>query len=312
MFGGKSFDPANDIPDLSGKVILVTGGNTGLGLETIIQLSSHNPARIFLAARTASKATSAISTIHNLVPDAPIEFLPLDLTSFASIRSAAETFTHSSSRLDILINNAGVMATPYSLTEEGYEIQFGTNHMGHALLTKLLMPTLLKTAEEPNSDVRIINISSVGHFMAPSSRIIWDQAALEKQSTWRRYGQSKLSNILFTRELATRYTSIKSVAVHPGVIITDLYAPVQTGFFGKVGMWLFKLIGPIIPGFLPNVQAGAKNQLWAATAPSGDVKSGEYYVPIGSLSKGSNASQDQGLAKKLWEYGETEFQKHGF
>jgi NAD(P)-dependent dehydrogenase (short-subunit alcohol dehydrogenase family) len=203
------------------------------------------------------------------------------------------------------------MATPYSLTQEGYENQFGTNHMGHALLTKLLLPILLKTAEEPTSDVRIINITSMGHLMAPSKGIIWDQAALEKYNTWSRYGQSKLANILFTRELAQRYPTIKSVAVHPGVILTNLYDDFQTNAFWRFGFWIMKTLGPFIPGLLlPNVQAGAKNQLWAATAPKQLVKSGEYYIPVGSLNSGSKISRDPGLAKKLWEYTETEISKH--
>ncbi|KAF2809975.1 NAD(P)-binding protein [Mytilinidion resinicola] len=309
---GKTFEPAKDIPDLSGKVILVTGGNAGLGQETVLQLAAHHPSKIYLAARTASKAEAAIAEIKKTVPDAPIEHLPLDLTSFSSIRSAADTFNRVSPRLDILINNAGIMATPYSLTKEGYEIQFGTNHMGHALLTKLLLPTLLKTAEEPNSDVRIVNLSSMGHMMAPKKGLIFDQAALEKEGTWARYGQSKLANILFSRELAQHYPTIKSVAVHPGVILTNLYDDFQTNAFARFAFWILKTIGPFIPGLLlPNVQAGAKNSLWAATAPKADVKSGAYYQPIGILKPGSKFAQNDGLAKKLWEYTETELQKHG-
>ncbi|KAF2177174.1 NAD(P)-binding protein, partial [Zopfia rhizophila CBS 207.26] len=236
MFSGKSFNPAQDIPSLAGKVILVTGGNTGLGKQTILYLSQHSPARVYLAARTASKAQSAIADIKKVVPDAPIEHLPLDLTSFASIKSAAETFRAKEQRLDLLINNAGVMATPPSQTTEGYENQFGTNHMGHALFTKLLMPILLATAEQPDSDVRIVNLTSMGHILAPSGGLIFDQEALGKKSTWARYGQSKLSNILFTRELAQRYPQITSVSIHPGVILTDLYASVMTNFFMRIAI----------------------------------------------------------------------------
>jgi NAD(P)-dependent dehydrogenase (short-subunit alcohol dehydrogenase family) len=128
-------------------------GNAGLGKQTITYLSSHSPARIYLAARTASKAESAISSIKSQIPTAcEIIHLPLDLSSFSSIASAADTFKARETRLDLLINNAGIMASPYSLTKEGYEIQFGTNHMGHALLTKLLLPVLLDTAKRRRQD----------------------------------------------------------------------------------------------------------------------------------------------------------------
>ena len=162
---GKSFNPDKEIPNLAGKVVLVTGGNVGLGKETITQLAKHYPKEIFLAARTPSKAQDAIDDIKRVVPEGRVSYLQLDLSSFASIKRAADEFKSRSDRLDLLINNAGIMAVPWSMTEDGYEIQFGTNHMGHALLTKLLMPTMLKTAEEPGSDVRVINLSSEGHNM---------------------------------------------------------------------------------------------------------------------------------------------------
>ncbi|KAH7016672.1 hypothetical protein EDB80DRAFT_888023 [Ilyonectria destructans] len=149
-----SFNPDKDIPDLSGKVVLVTGGNTGLGLETILQLSKHHPAHIYLAARSEEKAKNAIEEVRSKISNAPpISFIQLDLGSFASIKAAAASFTASSDRLDILINNAGIMATPERLTEDGYEIQLGTNHLGPALLTKLLLPTLKATAAKKPSDV---------------------------------------------------------------------------------------------------------------------------------------------------------------
>ncbi|KAI9872796.1 MAG: hypothetical protein M1823_008080, partial [Watsoniomyces obsoletus] len=141
------FNPSTDIPSLKDKVILVTGGNIGLGYESILQLSQHSPAHIYLAARSEPKAVAAIKSLRDAVPNGPpISFLPLDLSSFASIKSASKSFTSSNSRLDILINNAGIMACPPGLTSEGYELQFGTNHLGHALLTHLLLPTLRKTA----------------------------------------------------------------------------------------------------------------------------------------------------------------------
>ncbi|KAI9716770.1 MAG: hypothetical protein M1812_005110 [Candelaria pacifica] len=304
---GNSFVPKTDIPDLTGKVILVTGGNTGLGKESILQLIQHNSSQIYLAARTPSKAEAAIADIKAAVPDASITYLPLDLTSLSSVKEAAETFKSKSDKLHILLNNAGIMATPMSETKEGYEIQFGTNHIGHALLTKLLMPTLLKTAEEPNADVRIVNLSSFGHNMAPSGGIIYETAKLGKEGPWARYGQSKLANILFTKELARRYPSITSVAVHPGIIKTDLYVPTnESSMVMRYGMMVFSGL------FMKDVAEGAKNQLWAATSKDKGIVSGGYYDPIGKKSGGSNYAKDGELAKKLWEWTEGELVKNGY
>ncbi|KAF2639335.1 NAD(P)-binding protein [Massarina eburnea CBS 473.64] len=307
-----SFNPATDIPSLDGKVILVTGGNTGLGKQTIEYLAAHSPARIYLAARTESKATAAIRDIQSSVPNAVIEYLPLDLTSFASIAAAASTFKARETRLDILINNAGIMMTPYSLTQEGYEIQFGTNHIGHALLTKLLLPVLLSTAEQPGADVRVVNLSSLGHRFAPSGGIIWDQAALEKQYTNRRYGQSKLANILFTNEFAARYPSITSVSIHPGVIITDLYTSVSANPLVKFAVWIYGSLFRFLPGHFLDTKGGALNQTWAAVAPKEEVENGALYFPVGKKNGGSAYARDQGLAKKLWEWTEEELGKHGY
>ncbi|KAF2202133.1 oxidoreductase [Delitschia confertaspora ATCC 74209] len=307
------FNPQTDIPELEGKVIFVTGGNTGLGKQTILYLAQHNPRKIYLAARTASKATSAIKDIKAAVPSVHITHIPLDLTSFSSIKQAASLFLSQETRLDILINNAGVMATPYSLTTDNYEIQFGTNHMGHALLTKYLLPTLEATAKLPGSDVRIINVSSLGHYAAPTAGIIFDQRTLEKKHTFTRYGQSKLANILFTRELARRYPSITSVSLHPGVIVTDLYASIAA--YSVLG-WLlaiYRFLAPILPGHYRDARGGALCQTWAAAgARKEELVNGGFYKPIGKLGGESRKAGGDGLAKKLFEWTESEFEKKGF
>lgn len=282
-------------------------GNTGLGKESIIQLAKHNPKEIYLAARTPSKAEAALEDIKSTVPNAAVTFLQLDLSDFASIEKAATTFKSKSNRLDILLNNAGVMALPYSKTKQDYEIQFGTNHMGHALLTKLLLPTLLKTAETPGSDVRIVNLSSAGHQLAPWSGIVYDQDKLETYTTWARYGNTKLANILHARTLATKYPQITCAAVHPGVILTDLYASQKdTNFVLRWGLWA---VGGWVMG---DVHYGALNQLWACTAPKEEVRRSIYYVPVGSASAGSKFAKDEALAEQLWEYTESELKKHGY
>jgi NAD(P)-dependent dehydrogenase (short-subunit alcohol dehydrogenase family) len=328
---GKKFDPSRDIGSLEGKVILVTGGtylsylpptfhtdststgNAGLGKQTVTYLASHSPARIYLAARTPSKATSAIADIQTAVPNAcEIIHLPLDLTSFSSIASAADTFKSRESRLDILINNAGIMASPYSTTKEGYEIQLGTNHMGHALLTKLLLPTLLETSKQPGADVRIVTLSSMGHHLTPPSGIEFNQSALENIGTWRRYGASKLANVLYTRSLAEQHPSITCVSLHPGVILTDLFNNMRSNPFMRVGMWLYGLIGRVLPGHYRSAVDGALNQTWAATVRKEELVNGGFYKPVGVLNGGSKWAKDEELKRKLWEWTEAELERQGY
>ncbi|KAF2083608.1 NAD(P)-binding protein [Saccharata proteae CBS 121410] len=310
--GGKSFTPEKDIPDLSGKVILVTGGNTGLGLETVTQLAKHNPSCIYLAARNPTKASQAISEVLKTSPNANIKHIQLDLSSFTSIASAVDAFLSSCSRLDILINNAGIMGTPYAKTGEGYELQFGTNHMGPALLTKLLLPTLLKTAAQPTADVRVVWLGSEAHRAAPGCGIQFDQDALERELSFRRYGQSKLATTLHAKQLAARHPSITSVSVHPGVILTDLWGPLGAqNLLMKPIVAVMGLLGPLL---FSTVRTGARNELWAAAAQKGvgGVVSGAYYLPVGAPCLGSAWARNEGLAERLWDWTEGEFERCGF
>lgn len=261
---------------------------------------------MYLAARTPSKAESAIVEIKKVAPHANITFLELDLASLASVKKAADTFNASSDRLDVRLNNAGVMALDASTTKDGYEIQFGTNHVGHALLTKLLMPTLQCTAEEKGSDVRIVNVSSTGHKFPPKGGLVLKDATsdMSAYNTWVRYGQSKLANVLFTRELAKLYPSIKSMALHPGGINTGL----SLGF-RQSHPWLSYVAAPV-RYFLKTPQEGALTQLFAAT--SAEAKSGQYYEPVAKENPGSEYSQDSKLAGELWKWTEAELAKHGY
>ncbi len=223
------------------------------------------------------------------------------------MKKAADEFKSRSDRLDLLINNAGIMAVPWSTTQDGYEIQFGTNHMGHALLTKLLLPTLLKTAKEPESDVRVINLSSEGHNMAPGPGIIYEQAELEQWGTWRRYGQAKLANILHARELQRRYPEITATSLHPGIIMTELYTSVnKSSMIMRTGTAVGR-------SFLMDVHGGAKNQLWAATGPKETVRSSHYWKPVGSKSGGSFwHAQKPKLAEQLCDWTEKELESKGY
>ncbi|KKY39443.1 putative short-chain dehydrogenase reductase [Diaporthe ampelina] len=302
-FSSKGFT-ANDIPDLSGKVILVTGANSGLGLQSVLDLARHGPKEIWLASRTTDKADQAIQEIKKEVPGANLKPLSLDLTSFDSIRSAARSFTQSSQRLDVLLLNAGIMASGAGLTKDGYEVQFGTNHVGHALLTKLLAPVLDRTAAEPGSDVRVVVLTSAAVAMAPQDGIEFDTLKTEQEpmGAWTRYGQSKLANALFARQLAKLHPTWTVSAIHPGVVTTNLMRHVQDRY------WWAKGLMPITNVLFTTVQQGALNQLWGATAPKGDIKSGEMYFPVADLTGGRRGPyvKDDALASKLWDWTEQE------
>lgn len=304
MFFGSdsvSFDPAKDIPSLNGKVILVTGANIGLGKQAVLEFSKHGPAQIWLAARNLDKAKVTADEIKQQVPDAPIKLLEMDLASFESIKEAAKTFSSESGRLDILMLNAGVMAAPPGLTKEGYELQFGTNHVGHALLTKLLLPVLEKTAKEPGADVRVISLSSGGHRITPSEGILFDtlKTTSENLGAFTRYGQSKLANILFARQLAKLYSQFTVAAIHPGAVRTNLIA-------GATGSFIARVAGGIANRLLTPVDQGVKNQLWASV--SKDVKTGEYYEPVGVPDRSTALGKNDELAKKLWDWTEKELE----
>ncbi|KAE8153585.1 hypothetical protein BDV25DRAFT_136706 [Aspergillus avenaceus] len=299
---GISFKPSTDIPSLKGKVILVTGGNSGLGKQTILELSQHNPKEIWLAARQVDKARQAIDDINREGGDASrIKILELDLMSLVSVRNAAKTLRTQTDRLDILILNAGIMAFPPGLTNEGYEVQFGTNHMGHALLTKLLLPLLLRTAEEPASDVRVVVLSSYAHNYAPVGGIVFEslQTRAEGMNTVARYGQSKLANLLYGQELARHYRELKVAVVHPGLVRTNLANTMGSGSLVMNILWR---LTSVFTGV--DVATGSLNQLWAATAP--DVKTGEYYEPVGIMNRGSKYTRDGKLARELWDWTEQE------
>lgn len=300
-----SFDPKKDIPSLENKVILVTGGTNGLGKQSVLEYARHQPAEIWLAARNLEKAQAAADEVKKSVPGAQIKLLELDLASLESVKTAAKKFTEECNRLDILALNAGIMATPPGLTKEHYEVQFGTNHMGHALLTKLLIPVLDKTAKLPNTDVRIVALSSKGHNWVPGGGLVFDSLKTDASTMgpYLRYGQSKLSNLLFIRQMAKEHPQLTSVAVHPGLVHTNLAA-------GATGSpWIVRSLTGLSRYVLSTVEDGVKNQLWASVAK--DVKSGEYYEPVGVGGTTSALGKSDELAKKLWDWTEKELEKHG-
>lgn len=200
-----SLKPDN-IPSLEGKVFLSPVATAGK--QSILEFSKHGPKQTWLGARSQAKAQEAIDDIKAQIPNTPpIKCLHMDLGKFHSVRQSAKSFVQQSNRLDNLLLNAGIMADPAGTTEGGYEIKIGTNHMGHVLLTKLLLSTLLKTAEEPNSDVRATVLAAASRRFAPKEGVLFETLKTEASNlgTTNRCGQSKLANILFAKELARCY-----------------------------------------------------------------------------------------------------------
>ncbi|KAH7155837.1 hypothetical protein B0J13DRAFT_582660 [Dactylonectria estremocensis] len=297
-----SFTPARDIPPLTNKVILVTGCTAGLGKQSILELAKHDPGHLWLAARNVSKAQQTVDEVMKSVPNVRISILELDLGSLRSVQRAASRFLESSSRLDILLNNAGIMAHPEGLTTDGYELQFGTNFLGHALLIRLLLPILQRTALQTRfGKVRIVCLTSGSHARAPLAGIIFDMLKTDGSSisTVERYGQSKLSNILYAKELAYRYPDIRVASVNPGMVRTGLTEVMsQNNLSYRV---ILSILAPIMG---VSVEEGVKAQLWACIAE--DVKSGEYYSRIGETGKGSPHTNNHMLAEDLWDWTQRE------
>lgn len=223
------FNPAKDIPRLTDKVILITGGTAGLGRETVLSFAAHEPAYIFFTGRSQASADKLIQDVTAKHPETPVAFLRCDLTDLSSVQQTAKTLLSMTERLDIAMMNAGVMALPPGLTQDGYEILFGTNHVGQALLLKLLTPLLEATAAKPNSkDVRVVWLTSIGYRGHPRGGILLDKVRTPQADIfpvmggWVRYGQSKLANLLYARAYAKYHPNITSVSVHPGVSYTNL------------------------------------------------------------------------------------------
>jgi NAD(P)-dependent dehydrogenase (short-subunit alcohol dehydrogenase family) len=292
------------MPSLKGKVILITSGNNGIGKQSALEFTKHEPLEVWITSRDTQKGQAAVDDIKLAAPGAPIRMLELDLSSFTSIKAATKHFFASTSRLDILMLNAGTFGGPPSLTEDGYELRFGTNHMGHALLTKLLTPMLLKTASgKPKSDVRVVCLSSAGHAWAPPGGILFDTLkSPDKLEPTQAYSMSKLANLLFAKEMAKEFSELVTVAVNPGEVKTDLFEP------NGAGRKLWALRTFLVPLIAGSVEDGAKNQLWAATADG--VQSGELYYPVGVTGKTAPVGLDEKLAKKLWDWTNKELEEH--
>jgi len=283
----------------AGKTVLVTGANSGVGFQAARELARQG-ARVLLGVRDATKGEAARNRILAEQPQAQVAIVPLDMASLASIRNFAGEFVASGGQLDVLVNNAGVMAMPKrEQTPDGFERQFGTNHLGHFALTGLLMPALLR-APSP----RVVTVASLAH---RNGKMEWDNLQGEKSySPWGAYNMSKLANILFARELDRRareaHSKLMSIAVHPGISRTNIAAP-GTDFKSRMA----RLIGPIL---FQNDEMGALPTLYAATAA--EVQGGQYIGPDGFGEMGGYPkvvqprpqALDEQAGRKLWTVSE--------
>ena len=248
-----------------------------------------------------------IQDLQLLAPSVKVTFLHMDLADLDTIAIAADMFLAENKRLDILIANAGIMATGPGTSKNGFEIQFATNFLGHALLISKLLPILLSTSAE-YGDARIVSVTSTGFHVAPKDQgIIFDDLTTTQNygfgSNWTRYGQSKLALLVYTKTLAEKYLELTTVVVHPGVIATDLV--------GGLG-WMDRMIVYATNiGKMVSEEEGVKNGIWAATVKREDVASGGFYEPVGEVGKHSRWSEDEGLAARLWEWTEGVLKEHG-
>jgi NAD(P)-dependent dehydrogenase (short-subunit alcohol dehydrogenase family) len=288
-----------DVPDQSGRVAVVTGANTGLGYHTAAALVETG-AHVVLAVRNTEKGNHALARIAAAYPNADVTLQELDLGSLDSVRNAAAALRKAYPRIDLLINNAGVMWTPRQLTADGFEMQLGTNHLGHFALTGLLLDNLL-----PVRGSRVVTVSSSGHRFRAA--IHFDDLQSERHyDRFAAYGQSKLANLLFTyelqRRLATQQKNTIAVAAHPGAASTELTRNAPT-----LVKPLFALAGPFL---FQNAAMGALPTLRAATDPG--VEGGQYYGPDGlgeqrghpKLVSSSGQSHDEDVQRRLWAISE--------
>jgi NAD(P)-dependent dehydrogenase (short-subunit alcohol dehydrogenase family) len=288
-----------DIPDQGGRSAVVTGANSGLGLVIARELARKG-AHVTMACRNLEKGERARREIEAAVPGAPVELVELDLASLESVKRFAESFRRTHDGLDLLINNAGVMASPRRKTADGFELQFGTNHLGHFALTGRLIGAM-----EGREDARVVTLSSQAH---RTGRISFDNLAGEhRYFRWRAYGQSKLANLLFALELERRLSAagsaVKSMAAHPGYAATNLQsaaAPLPDRLLMKVGNLVIA----------QSDEMGALPPLYAATEPG--LPGGTYAGPDGiGEQRGhpkpvapSGAARNERLAQKLWDVSE--------
>jgi NAD(P)-dependent dehydrogenase (short-subunit alcohol dehydrogenase family) len=290
---------AEQIPDQSGRTAIVTGANSGLGLVTARELARAG-ASVVMACRNLEKGHAAVDEVRAAVPDAQVQLDELDLASLASVRAFADRLKATHHGLDLMINNAGVMGSPRRRTADGFELQFGTNHLGHFALTSALLETM-----EGREDARVVTLSSTAHKMG---RINFDNLNGDRHYfRWNAYGQSKLANLLFALELDRRLravgSTVKSLAAHPGYAATNLQSSGPPMFDRLVMVASNALIAQ-------SDEMGALPILYAATQPG--LEGGTYVGPDGfqeqrghpKIVQPSGRARDPATARRLWEVSE--------
>ena len=287
-----------DMPDLSGKVIIVTGANSGIGYEAAKEFARKG-AKTILACRSMEKALAALNQIRVEIPEAQVEIMHLDLANLESVHKFADQFKTQYERLDVLLNNAGIMMVPYGTTEDGFELQFGTNHLGHFALTGLLIDFLNNTP-----GARVVNVSSNGHRFGIMDFDNLMFAGGQEYSPVGAYGRSKLANLLFTYELQRRFetsgVSTIATAAHPGISDTNL----ANHMFER---WHLEFLEPLVGRFTQSAAMGALPSIRAAVDPN--VTGGEYFGPGGPRERqgypvvvqSNEVSHNAEDAQQLWE-----------
>ena len=291
----------DDIPSLEGRVALVTGANSGLGLESVRALAAHQ-ATVILACRSRSRAEA---TKSRLIDEgmSRLDLLDLDLADLNSVEQAADAVHERYGQLDLLLNNAGVMAPPLTLTKQGHELQFGVNHLGHMALTQKLLPLM---AQRP--DPRVVTVTSGAQYFG---RIHWDDPNWNTSyDRYGAYGQSKLANVMFALELNGRLreqnSRVRSLAAHPGIARTDLQPTAIASGGNRLEALAYRLMDPVFQ----SAAMGALPQLHAATATS--AQGGEHYGPGGlggmrgypALCRIAPAALDPEQRRRLWQISE--------
>lgn len=282
--------------DGTGLTAIVTGASSGIGTETSRVLAMRG-VHVIMAVRNVAAGKNVKEAIIKEIPSAKVDAMELDLSSMASVRKFASDFKTQGLPLNLLINNAGIMATPFMLSKDKIELQFATNHIGHFLLSNLLLDTMKKTAQESKREGRIVNVASEAHRFAYSEGIRFDKINDESRyNSLGAYGQSKLANILHANELAKHLkeegVNITANSLHPGSITTNLFrhSNLINGFTSTIG----KLV-------LKNVQQGAATQCYVALSPQVRGISGEYFMDS-NVGKTNAQGKSVELAKKLWDF----------
>lgn len=297
----------SDLPSLDGRTFVITGATSGLGLESAVALAAHD-ARVVVTGRDPQRLERALAITRGAATGPDPEAIPLDLADLASVREAASRIGDEVGEIDVLINNAGVMAPPRRETADGFELQIGTNHLGHFALTGLLLPLL--PIDDPTRDARVITVASGAHRMGSC-----DPTDLNYERRtyrpWQAYGQSKLANLLFTRELDRRAraagAALTAAAAHPGYSVTNLQFAGPGFAQNPVGRLLTKGMNAALG---QSARAGSWPTLYAATEP--DVHGGDYIGPNGWLEMRGHphkvepnaAACDDANAEALWEVSE--------